>query len=442
MQYFLRAWRLRLPALSLPSLTLSLLLLLASPLHAQVQQPVSLTLREALTRTLEQSPALAAYPFRLRAADAAAFQAEVRPSPTVGLELENLALNSGGDRFEDTEITVTLSQMVELGGKRQQRLAVAALALEGERLAYASARQEVLGETVRRYLDLAEAEARLAAAKRTLDIAREAEQAVRQRVRAGAASDTDLARLRLARQQADIRLRRSEMERNTCGQQLAALWGDTNAGALRAASGLWPLPALPPVEQVRAKLEHSPQLLQLVSQTRLREAQARLAEAEGRRDVTVSLGARHARRTDDNSLLLGIAAPLNLRNPNRGNIARAEAELAESEALARARRIELLAELEALYQSLTLIREELTLIDTEALPLARSLYREVDAGYRAGRYSLLALISAQQEQLALEETAIALAARFHQQRNELERLTGFDLATDMTAAGAAQEDTP
>ncbi len=440
MQYFLRAWRLWLPALSL-SLPF---LLLASPAQAQSQagQPLSLSLREALTRTLEQSPALAAYPYRLRAADAAILQAGIRPSPTLSLELENLALDGNGNGFDDTEITVALSQMIELGGKRQQRLAVTTLALEGERLAYEFARQDVLAETVRRYLDLAEGEARLAAARRALNTAGQAEQAGRHRVQAGAAPETELARLRLARQQADIRLRRAEMERDTSSQQLAALWGATQAGALRAASGLWPLPTLPPVEQVRAQLEQSPQLLQLVNQTRLREAQARLAQAEGRRDITVSLGARHARLTDDNSLLLGVATPLNLRNPNRGNIARAEAELAESEALTRARRIALLAELEALYQSLTLIREELALIDTEALPLARTLYRDVEAGYRAGRYSLLALISAQQEQLALEETAIALAARFHQQRNELERLTGLDLATSLAAAGAAQEDTP
>lgn len=428
MQEILRAWR---PAL----LVLWLLVSVA-------QAEPALTLNDALARTLAQNPALAAYPYRLRAADAAIVQAGIRPSPTLSIELENLALNNGGDRFQDTEITLALSQLIELGGKRDQRLAVTHLALEGERLAYELARLDVLGETVRRYLTLAETEARVAAARRTKDIAGQAEQAARRRVQAGAAPDTELARLRLAAQQADIALRRSLMARDTASQHLAAMWGESAASNLRPASGLWPLPELPPLASVRAQLERSPELLRLANESRLREARTRLAEAEGRRDLTVSLGARHARLTDDNSLLLGLATPLNLRNPNRGNIARAEAELAENEAMRRARRIELVAELEALYQSLALIREELGLIDTQALPLARDLYRDIQAGYSAGRYSLLTLINAQQEQLALEDAAIDLAARFHQQRNELERLTGLTLATDVAAAGVAPEDTP
>jgi cobalt-zinc-cadmium efflux system outer membrane protein len=85
----------------------------------------------------------------------------------------------------------------------------------------------------------------------------------------------------------------------------------------------------------------------------------------------------------------------------------------------------LVATLDTLYRSLNLLREELALIDESALPLARQLYADIQKGYRSGRYSLLELIDAQQEQLNLEYRAINLAAQFHLQRNELERLTGL-----------------
>jgi outer membrane protein, heavy metal efflux system len=432
MQNPLRGWRLCAPALMVWLITGT-----AYAATSPTADTALISLREVLGKTLEQNPGLAAYPHRLRAADAAVLQAGLRPQTALSVEVENLAGDAPSDGINGAEITLALSQLIELGDKRRQRTDVASLALDSERQAFEQARLEVLGEAVRRYITLTETQARVALAGRTLALAGQAEQAARRRVRAGAAPDAELTRLTLATRQADIARRRAEVERDSASQQLAALWGDTGAAHLRPASALRPLPALPPLSQVRTRLEQAPDLLRLASETRLREARARLAQAEGSRDITVSVGARHARLSDENTLLLGFSTPLNLRNPNRGNIARTEAELAESRARLDARRIELVATLEALYRSLSLIREELALIDDDALPLARTLYRDIEAGYGAGRYSLLTLINAQQEQLALEQRAIDLAARFHQQRNELERLTGLDFA-----GTGAQEITP
>ncbi|KAF0809149.1 cobalt/zinc/cadmium efflux RND transporter outermembrane protein [Alcanivorax sp. S71-1-4] len=431
MQNRLRGWRLCAPALAVWLITGA-----AKAAPSPTDDTTLIALPAVLGRTLERNPDLATYPHRLRAADAAVLQAGLRPQAELSVEVENLAGDAPADGVNGAEITLALSQMIELGGKRQQRTDVASLALDSERLAYDQARLEVLGDAVRRYIALAAAQARVNLAERTQALAGQAEQAARRRVRAGAAPDSELTRLTLATRQAEIE-RRAEVERDAASQQLAALWGETDAAHLRPATGLRPLPDLPPLARIRAQLAQAPDLLRLASDTRLREAQARLAQAEGRRDVTVSLGARHARLSDENTLLLGVSTPLNLRNPNRGNVARAEAALAESQARLAARRIELTAALEALYRSLSLLREELALIDDTALPLARDLYRDIEAGYSAGRYSLLTLINARQEQLALEQRAIDLATRFHQQRNELERLTGLDFAD-----AGAQENTP
>jgi len=218
------------------------------------------------------------------------------------------------------------------------------------------------------------------------------------------------------------------VERDAASQQLAALWGEADVVDLVPVTALRPLPELPTLQAINAQLDQAPDLMRLANEARLQEAQMRLAKANGRRDVEITLGARHDRLTDDNTLVAGLSIPLNLRNPNRGNIARAQAQLAESEAQLNARRIELISALQALYRNLSLVREELALIEDSALPLARQLYRDIEKGYRVGRYSLLDLTSAQQEQIALEQQAIELAARFHQHRNEIERLTGLSLS--------------
>jgi len=394
-----------------------------------------ISLQEVIAETLEKNPGLATFPYRLRAADAEKLQASLMPQPSLSVEAENLAGDEPADGINGAEITVALSQLIELGGKRRQRTQVASLSLDNTQLAYDQARLEVLGEAVRRYVMLAEAQERVALAERSLALARQSEAAARRRVNAGAAPQSDLTRLTLASRQASIALQRAQVKRDTASQQLAALWGEPGVADLLPTTALRPLPPLPPLADIKAQLEQAPDLLRLANETRLREAQIRLAQANGRRDLEVTLGARHDRLSDNNTLVAGFSLPLNLRNPNRGNIAQAQAELAESQAQKKARRIELEATLEALYRNLKLIREELSLVEDTALPLARQLYRDIEQGYRAGRYSLLDLTSAQQEQVALEERAIALAARFHQHRNEIERLTG------MTLSNAGEQET-
>lgn len=401
----------------------------AGPVDAQ-----TVSLADAVSRTLEKNPALAAFPYRLRAADAEVTQASLRPSPALSLEIENLAGDAPADGIKAAEVTLALSQIIELGGKRHQRTSVASAALNSAGIAYEQARLDVLGEAVSRYVALAQAHSRLALSKQTLTLAQQAEQAAQRRVNAGAAPSSELMRLTLSRQQAEIDLRRAELLLQSASQRLAALWGESDQDSLLPASSLTPLPSLPSLAEIRTRLEHTPTLLAMASETRLREAQLRLAEANSSRDLTVSVGARHDRLSDSNSLLVGLSMPLNLRNPNRGNEASARAALAESEAIMQARQTELVAVLSEQYRALLMTQEEYELVESRALPLARQLYEDIEVGYRAGRYSLLELITARQERLTLEQRAIELAGRFHLQRNELERLTG----QPFSAAGAQE----
>src|SRR5690348_6230870 len=128
------------------------LLLLNVLSHAQLcfaQDNVSgeLTLAQALANSLRSNPALAAFAWDMRMAEARVLQARLRPNPDLGVELEDLRVTRGpgsvattrslglstagpiasGDRSRsvgadaglgESQLTVRLSQLVELGGKR------------------------------------------------------------------------------------------------------------------------------------------------------------------------------------------------------------------------------------------------------------------------------------------------------------------------------------
>ena len=398
----------------------------------------SVNLTTVLSRVLERNPGLDEYPYRFRAADAAVVQAGIRPSTELSLELENVAGTGQWTGTDGAQVTLALSQVVELGGQRDARLDSARRVGELSRLDYDLARLDLLGEANRRYLALAAAERRVALAERTLDLAVDAEQAARRRAAAGAAPSSERRRLVLARQAAERDLARAGSERRAASQRLAALWGDTGEQGLRAAGDLLPLPELPTLAQWRERLNQAPRLREFASRARLAQAQARLEEANGRRDVRFSIGARHDETSGDQAAVLGFSMPLNLSNPNRGDQARRRAEVDALQARRNAARIELLALVEGLYLALQQRRDEIAAIRDQSLPEARRLYDEIQTGYRRGRYSVLDLIDAAEARLALERRVTDLAADFHQQRNELERLTGTSLAAEARAQGDSQ----
>ncbi|MFA5494405.1 MAG: TolC family protein [Porticoccaceae bacterium] len=396
-------------------------------------EPISLA--EAVGRTLAASPVLAVFPHRLRIADGQLVQAGVDPGMALSVEAENLGTSGAAAGLGETELTLSLSRLIELGSKRERRLRVAALSRDDAQLDYEIARLDVLGEAVSRYIDLAEAQAAVDLARRGLELTAADRAGAALRVEAGAAPRADLLRLDIARQQADLELRRAEMARRNASQRLASLWGENGETGLRAAAPLMPLPALPALGDIQSRLAGAPRLRQFASRERLEQAQLRLAEANGRRDLTLSLGARHDGLDHDNSLLLGISVPLHLADPNRGHQASARAALAATAAEAELARVELLAVLDSAYRALQLAREAFAVVSGQSLPLASQLGDEIGAGYRAGRYSVLDLGDARREQLTLERQALALAADFHRHYNELERLTGEQLV-------AAGERTP
>ena len=139
------------------------MLLTASAYASQASQPAEagINLASALRLTLEHNTELAAYPFTRRREEALQLQAGIRPSPKAQFMVEN-AFGSGAFRGIDaTENTLTLNQLVELGEKRQRRVALRATRVQQLEWEYELARLDVLAETARRFyavLELQESE--------------------------------------------------------------------------------------------------------------------------------------------------------------------------------------------------------------------------------------------------------------------------------------------
>ena len=197
------------------------------------------------------------YPSALRALEAERLQAGLRVNPEFGTTLENFAGNGDTSGTKVLETTLSLSQLIELGGKRGSRVDVADAEIGTANADYAVARLDALAETTRRFTDLAQTQAEIELADRAVVLTQAIGASVERRIRAGAASTAERSRTAVAliRAQLDAQSGRAEFEGRRIA--LAAMWGETYADFSSVAANLEelsPLAELAPLtERLRSE---------------------------------------------------------------------------------------------------------------------------------------------------------------------------------------------
>src|SRR5262249_29133059 len=195
-----------------------------------------LTLPQAQALALLQHPRLAAFGWEVRAGEARTLQASLPPNPELGIEVENFAGSGALRGFQSAEITIHLSQLIELAGKRQKRTRVAALERDLVAWDYEATRIEVLTQVTQAFVEVLSIQQRL---RLNLELVRLAEQVLRtaaERVRAGKVSPVEETRAQVALSTSRIALERTQRELEAARERLVVLW-DGRTPAFDSAEG-------------------------------------------------------------------------------------------------------------------------------------------------------------------------------------------------------------
>ncbi|MFN8059542.1 MAG: TolC family protein [Vicinamibacterales bacterium] len=168
-----------------------------------IQNPTGpVTLRDAVALALLQNPALAAFAWETRAREAHILQAGRPPNPAVSVLFEDFGARqfAGGGLNEpiQSQATIQLSQLIELGGKRAARQQLATLSRDLAAWDYEAARIEVLTEVSRAFTDVLAAQEAVAQIERTTQLVEQVQQSVALRVTAGVVSPIEETRANVA----------------------------------------------------------------------------------------------------------------------------------------------------------------------------------------------------------------------------------------------------
>lgn len=410
-------------------------LLLVSPWLITPSPAQSLNLQTALQRALAANPRLTSAERDIGIATGQRIQAGALINPELSYEQDN-SLGSGAYRgTRSAETTLQISQLFELFGKREARVAAGAAGVDAAVWQRRATRLEVLSETAIAFLTVLGTQRRIQILDEQITAIDRLTPLLQRRVDAGASSPAETGRAQVASDLFKADRERVKAQLASIRRDLAVLMGETTF-KYSVVSGRLDIVGRPPAfASVLAAIDANPQLIRWTSVFAQRNAELLLARLKPYPDVRLSAGWRHFNDTGDDAVRLGVSIPIPLFDQNQGNILSAQENLAKAGAERATNKAVLIVLAGRAYDSLQGSLRELSILRESAIPKARQAARAIEDGYGQGRFTLLEVLDAQatlaqaqlREQEALQNFHVAVAA--------IEGLVGNPL---LLARGGAQ----
>lgn len=411
------------PAFQAPELPVD-----GEPGLAELVEPSgALTLQDAQALALMQNPELAAFSYEVRAREAQALQAGLRPNPELEFEVENFGGSGEASGFGNAETTLSLEQLLEFGGKRGKRQRVARLEHDLAAWDYETQRIEVLTEVSKVFIVVLAAQRRVALADDLVRVAEQSLETVSRRVKVGAVSPVEETRARVALATSRVEREIVARELTAARKRLAATWGAHTANFSEASGDLERTLTPPSHEVLLDRIEQNPDLARWDTELEAQRAVLGLEKAQGVPDVGVGGGVRRLGETDDNAFLLGVAVPLAFFDRNQGAARAAEYRLEKAREERRAAGVQARAELAIAYEALLAAFEEVRALREEILPEAQLASETAADAYRKGLFRFTDVLDTQRTLFELRGRYFGALAEYHEAVADLERLVGETL---------------
>lgn len=388
----------------------------------------TLTLREAVELALQFNPELRSFSWEVRAREARTLQAGLVPNPEIGVEVEDFAGSGTLNGFNAVAATVTLSQVIELGGDRRGRRRVAALERDLAGWDYETVRLDVLTEAAQAFTSVLAAQERLALADSLLAQAQQFYESVAARVEAGKVSALEERRAQVVLSTTWLAYKRAARDLTTKRTRLAAAWGSDTPTFQRAQGDLTAVDSLPSAEQLVVFVDRNPDVARWRDEMALRVADVALERASRVPDPVFAVGTRRVRELGETAMTAGISIPLPLFDRNQGAVSEAQYRHRQGEEAQKAAQIEARRMLAEAYGQLASAYTEVTTLRQDVLPAAQENSAATEEGYLEGKFDLLTVLDAQRTLFETTNQYIDALAAYHISRTTVERLIGTPLS--------------
>jgi outer membrane protein, heavy metal efflux system len=390
-------------------------LLLAATASAEAGPGMSLP--EALSAAFANNPELAAAGRDIGIAEGERRQAGLIPNPELAWEMEDT-------RRETSTSTITLSQPLELGGKRGARIAVAGAGQAIAQLELERQRNGLRADVVQAYHAALRAQTGVELAQQSQALTERGLRVVQGRVTAGQSSPVEVTRAQVQLAQAQAEVRRAETQRTVAYQALARLTGSPLAtfDTLQAASQS--PGAAPSADALLGQVERTAEWRLAAAQVERSEASLGSEKALRIPNLTVSVGSQYSREDRERINVVGLSMPLPLFDRNQGNVLAAARRADQARDLRNAVELRLRSETRSAVDQWRTAMQEVQAYDRTILPSAQQAVDTATRGFEMGKFAFLDVLDAQRTLIDARGLYLEALAAATDARAQVERIYG------------------
>ena len=216
----------------------------------QIEAATPLTLQKAVALALEANLDLTVAQREIEAVEGQVIQGRVRPNPELAYSLED-------QRTPTRTQSVQINLPIELGGKRAARIAAAERGRDVAVEELNTRRVEIRAAVVAAFFEALAAQDRTALAQDSVDLARQATDAVAKRVTAGKVSPVEETKARVAEAGVRVELAQAQSEQRSARARLASLLGANPPRFTQVAGSVDDLPNVPSLDDIQQRLSAS-----------------------------------------------------------------------------------------------------------------------------------------------------------------------------------------
>lgn len=361
-------------------------------------------------------PLLRAATREVFASEALATQAGLLPNPEIGYLRE-------GQEIGARSTTIQISQPVELGGKRQARIALAQGAVELAKSELATRRVDARATVIASYYEVAVGQQKLVVARELTELARRTVDIASKRVAAGKVSPIDETKARLAAADATAALHQATAQLAIARTKLGALLGQAaHTMVLAAVSTV--LPDIGPLDSLLPLANTAAPLQRARNQVLAQQAQARLELAARMPDLTITVGTKRDEQASHRQAVFGVSMPLPLFSRNDGPLQAALQRTDKARDELAAAQVNAATGLAAAFIRYDTARQEAALLQGEVLAHAHAAYTLTLKGFEYGKFPFLDVLDAQRTWFQAQSRHLDSTLDAWRAYADIERLTG------------------
>ena len=381
------------------------------------EPPKLLRLEVALGLAMGANPEISVALREQEATEGVRIQAGVRHNPYISSEIQDT-------RSDTQQITLQFNQEIELGNKRESRLALADILHTKATAELDALKATIHANTVNAFYEVLVAQERLALSKSSFEVANAAVNAATKRVNAGKSSPVEETKSNIAASSAKIELNQSNSQLNSARKRLSALWGNPFPVFEQAYGDVENIPLVPSFENLLALLENAPAIVIANLEVSARGGSIKLARSQSTPNITISAGIVHNQELGLNQAILGLSAPIPLFDRNQGNVQEAVSLQYKAQDELIALKTQLATKLAGEHERLSVARLSAISLREEILPGAQNAFEAANKGFNAGKFNFLDVLDAQRTLFQAKSQYIQVLLDAHQAIAEIESILG------------------